>query len=193
MKKQSPFLFLVFGFVAILFSCTTGNIHDEEAPPANSGGEMTVTLEDALDEMYSLMDELYGPGTRAARPAIAGVETAKSSQFAGRTRTGETVLPENLVYIVNFENDEGFAILGADERMPSVICIAQEGSMTLDDIVYERPKSYWQSLVNIIRQGLPVYFYGEFLYWDEDDGEYYRPGHAWVLDGFTSQMRNITT
>ncbi len=84
--------------------------------------------------MYGLMDVLYGVQTRAGSRRAATVETVMSSQLAGHTRTeGDSGSPDERVYLVNFGNDEGFAVLGANVYMPSVICIAEKGSFTLEE------------------------------------------------------------
>lgn len=93
-----------------------------------------VSIEEALDEMYSTMDFLYGPATRASRPAIATIETFKREHLGGQTRSKIT-LPENIYYIVNFENEGGFAVMGADQRILPLICITEAGSMTLEDLL----------------------------------------------------------
>ncbi len=127
----------LLAFLALFASCITDNLDTvlPAADPVIAADSQTVPIEAALDEMYSLMDELYGPSTRASRPAIVSIETAKGSAFVGQTRSDGAPLPENLAYVVNFGEEEGFAILGADYGMPSVICIAEAGSMTLADIL----------------------------------------------------------
>ncbi len=114
-------------------SCATVELEINEPKSVSETNPVSVSVEDALDEMYSLMDALYGAGTRAAERKVASVETLKGSRFGGKTRSGET-LPEDLAYIVNFENEGGWAVLGANIRVESVYCITESGSFTLEEM-----------------------------------------------------------
>lgn len=131
MKKH---LLLVAALV-LFASCATDDlgITQPAAEPAATDIN-AISLDEALGNMYGLMDVLYGQSTRASRPAIASAETLKSSYLNKQTRSGET-LPENLYYIINFENEGGFAILGADRRAIEVIAITEAGSLTMAELL----------------------------------------------------------
>ena len=43
---------------------------------------------------------------------------------------------EELLYIVNFENEAGYAILGADDRLEPVYAVVDEGSLTTEEFRY---------------------------------------------------------
>ena len=43
---------------------------------------------------------------------------------------------EELLYIVNFEDEAGYAILGADDRLEPVYAVVDEGSLTTEDFRY---------------------------------------------------------
>lgn len=43
---------------------------------------------------------------------------------------------EDLLYIVNFENEAGYAILGADDRLEPVYAVVDEGSLTTEEFRY---------------------------------------------------------
>ncbi len=105
----------------------------ERKPEAETTDGYTIPIDDALDEMYDLMDALYGAGTRASHRDIATIETLKGSDLGGAlTRSEGTVLPENILYVVNFANDGGFAVLGANQDVESVYCITESGSFDLE-------------------------------------------------------------
>lgn len=128
---------LLFPLVLAFFaSCVTDDLQPETTPPQTD--PYAVPLEDALSEMYSLMGDIYGPATRSSRPKIVFVETVTSSHYGEQTRS-TPILAEKLAYVVNFEDEGGFAVLGADIRMPSVICITESGSLTVDNIFNDTP------------------------------------------------------
>ena len=49
------------------------------------------------------------------------------------TRSEATADVEDLLYIVNFENEAGYAILGADDRLEPVYAVVDEGSLTTEE------------------------------------------------------------
>lgn len=57
----------------------------------------------------------------------------KSDVNTSVTRSSEEEEP--LAYVVNYSNDQGFAILAANEELPPVIALGDEGSFSLDDFV----------------------------------------------------------
>ena len=57
------------------------------------------------------------------------------SQVASITRTDNASIPDSLLYLVNFDNNQGFAIMAADRRMGSALyAVTEQGSLTQDDI-----------------------------------------------------------
>jgi hypothetical protein len=140
MKK----LVSLIAFVTLFASCVTENLEEGKITPSpiTQIDPNVIPLDNALGEMYSLMDDLYGPQTRAASRTIASVENYKSA--GGETRAdGSTEEPiETLAYIVNFE-EGGFAVLSATTAHESVVCITEAGSLTLEDL--ERARQEMQN------------------------------------------------
>ena len=142
---KNPLRLIVCALCALCFyavlstSCVTDDF-DIDPPAVENIDPYAVSVDEALADMYSLMDVLYSPGTRAAGRKIASVETLKSSTLAPMTRCTMVAGPDlsndlsDLVHIVNFENEEGYAIVGADKRVESVICITEAGNFTLEEI-----------------------------------------------------------
>lgn len=84
-----------------------------------------ITLEQALNNMYSTMDAL-NLGTRAKCRVVKDVQLIPSARR--QTRSGDAL---DAFYVVNFENEEGFAILAADTRISAdVIGIGEQGNFT---------------------------------------------------------------
>lgn len=88
-------------------------------------------VEEALDGMYDLMAELY-PETRTSSRAISSIETVTGSDLFGAATRSSEVPADNLVYVVNFANEGGFAVLGANRAVDEVICITENGSFDVD-------------------------------------------------------------
>lgn len=110
----------------LFFACTQ--------EPAGNGNlsthdEHTVSVEAALAELHALLPEIDGT-TRAGGRTVADVSLVRTSDLLPETRSETAPAIEALVYIANFENEEGYAILGADDRVPGVIAIVEQGSLT---------------------------------------------------------------
>ncbi len=127
MKRQ---LFLI-PLVAFFAACATDDLGMGETPsnPMADVDPLTVPLDDALGEMYSLMNDIYGASTRAAQRTVADVATFSTP--SALTRSGEE--PRQLAYVVNFAGG-GFAVLGARATVPSVLCITDSGEFTAAEV-----------------------------------------------------------
>lgn len=129
MKKK-----LLFAAVIVMM---TSCLIDFDLPNEENliADDRTVSIDEALAEMYKFMDEAYGPKTRAATRRVASVETFKNQQRGIVTRADSRAEFENVAYIVNFEDNGGFAVLGANRDEESIVCIAEAGSLTVEDIL----------------------------------------------------------
>lgn len=114
--------------LALLLSgaCTT---EPAETPPSEPSGHR-VSEEQALAALHALLSAI-DKTTRSGGRTVAGISTVRADELlpATRSRAAASDLDE-LVYIANFDGDAGYAILGADDRMPSVIAITERGSLS---------------------------------------------------------------
>lgn len=122
MKK----LFLLCLTVAALSACADNPATErvDVNPAATIDDTFAVPLHEAIGAMDEVMNKIYGPERERA---IASVEILKGG---GLTPSG-FALPENVAYIVNFTNNAGYAILGADRRLIPVLRLAESGTMTV--------------------------------------------------------------
>lgn len=90
-----------------------------------------VSVEDALRQLDNVLDILDTP-TRGEKRTVREV-LAHSPK---RTRSGgSNSIPDTLLYIVNFDDDQGYAILAADSRLEPVLALIDCG-------VYEPSENY---------------------------------------------------
>ena len=124
MKKTCNF-FIIAGS-CLLGACTQADIPAPDGPdPGPSQSTTTrVKLADALKNADRLLELIEGPATRA--------RTVKSVEMFGGagTRSGES---EDLYYVVNYDNDGGFAVLAADNRLCPVYAISDKGHLDMND------------------------------------------------------------
>lgn len=120
----------------LLTACSTDLQEGLSATPDPVPTETShaVPVEVALDELHAVLAEIDGPATRAGDGRRVGnVITVKADGVLPATRSAEASDVEDLVYIANFENGEGYAILGADDRLAPVIAITETGSLTPEE------------------------------------------------------------
>lgn len=140
MKKIS--ILGLYCVLAIFSLCTCSKDH---MPYSNSPAEdaqqiENIPIEDALSSLDRCLSHLYGPQTRAvakvydrSRIGIVG----RSDIFGPVTKSDcGTEIPDTLLYVVNFENDNGYAVLSANTILSeSIFCITERGNMALDSNV----------------------------------------------------------
>lgn len=91
-----------------------------------------VPIEDALANLEGFLASLDNP-TRADNPRrIGSVEVVRNRNLA--TRSIAVSDADSLIYVVNFEDEQGFALLAADDRVSSpLIFIGDSGSFDWGD------------------------------------------------------------
>lgn len=86
---------------------------------------------------------------------IMGVKNTRSGRFvesvdiynSEKTRSGNSFLPDTLLYLVNYSNNEGFALLGADRRIPTVYAISDQGHLEFNDTIENKGLSLFMTCV----------------------------------------------
>ncbi|WP_290383720.1 C10 family peptidase [uncultured Duncaniella sp.] len=112
-----------------------------EEPVAESGKQPAqtdpnyVSLNEALNAAESYFSGIYGSKTRSSRK-ISNVEVYNLRKTRGS-------LDEYGYYVVNYEDDGGFALLSADRRRNAVYAISDEGSISLSDTLYNEGLSWY--------------------------------------------------
>lgn len=129
MKKVSLFLVgLVLAWA--LCSCST-----EEVNPGAAASEPTVavgkvrSVGEALSELEAVLDHLDAP-TRAGGQRTYSLDKVAVAGGSAATRGEEgDALPDTLAYVVNFDDGEGFAVLGALRNSAPVYAVTEKGTM----------------------------------------------------------------
>lgn len=91
-----------------------------------------VSKEEALDKLYKEFALIYGAATRANDRRVRKIEPVRYDKLAPATRSTVADV-EDLLYIVEFEDGKGSAILGADKRVEGVFAVLDEGVITAED------------------------------------------------------------
>ena len=89
----------------------------------------TIPIETALDNLDQFLKQT-NPDTKSISYNAGDIISINSN----RIKTRSSSMDEPLLYIVNFEDDNGYAILSADDRIPDdIIAITSDGRISITD------------------------------------------------------------
>lgn len=133
MKKKQ--LLIVAVLTSIIASCST----DIEPALTNeqSVNDYSLSLEESLSRVLPLLTEAEGQPTRSAERKI------KSSETITLSGTRSSVLGGDEYYLVNFDNNQGFAIVAADKRAIPVLGFSPEGQFSYEEAVSNPNFNYY--------------------------------------------------
>lgn len=189
-----------FLLTLIILSCTQENFKTNTISPDTQ----VIPLKEAVSTLDKLLGDIYG-----ATKAGPSYNIDEAVVFGGiTTKSGEITLPDSSVYIINFNDSNGFALLAAQKNMITpVFCITESGSLSEEDLcnALEKLEQETSSLTKS-DDGDEEYF--------ASTGEQFVPtllaasminqmsgapgsggdGHAWVIDGLfvRSKINDIT-
>ena len=114
-----------------LFSCSVDEVglevSDNATPNSAISSQYSISEEEALANLYAFMGE-GGDSRSSDNRVVSTVLPVKYGNLG--TRAVDGIDCENLLYIANFENEAGYAILAGDTRIEDeVIAIIDEGSL----------------------------------------------------------------
>ena len=138
MKRCSAILFFVFA----LISCKH-DYHETACPeppaPDSRSSETEIPVAEAVAALNRFLDTT-DPVTRGGRRTIASIDRVSAADmFPAATRSDEMPEAGDLLYVVNFSGDEGYAILGADSRLDTVLIVGDKGNF--DPSLFDSPEA----------------------------------------------------
>ena len=129
--------------VVALLAFGACSVWDEEtvesvpAPQPASEKAGVRSVDRALAELQRVLDAIDG-GTRTGGRTVRDIQTVYRPLSATRSAADDGGEPRELVYIVNFGEGEGGAILGADERLAPVIAVTDTDSIGPVDFIVNK-------------------------------------------------------
>lgn len=95
------------------------------------------TPEAAIAEAISAMDALEAANPTGAKSnrRVADITAVRNTEYGAKGNE----LPDTMMYIVNFADDMGYALVSADHRTSTIYALATEGSIDLSDDANEPP------------------------------------------------------
>ncbi len=135
MKK----VYLYFLLILVASACSVADSPKEEFNNSeelnNMGESLKITPEQAIQNALSYMEEIY-PETRSLKRGDCVVTSLRRK--ITRSLQSNQEYPDTMYYIINFSNDNGFVIMGADRRLPKLLAISDTGNMNIEDTTYNR-------------------------------------------------------
>ena len=133
MKKS-----LILVVSLILFSCTREDIQDL---PTNDAESTFVTEAMAIAQVEEFVSQL-DLETKGISKKISSIYSTGDSDY---TKANENGYQSPFVYVVNFADDMGFALVSGDTRMPPILAMIDNGPpdfrMYLPEIIKENYKN----------------------------------------------------
>lgn len=131
-KKYLIISILSFG---LLLSCSDDLLEPKTSLDENTKEEIAknqhlIPVDKAISNLEDFLDSFNGKSRSGNKRVIKDYCTIKARQTSlARSEDFSDLDCENLLYVVNFENDEGYAVLAADDRIgEDVLAITDGGS-----------------------------------------------------------------
>lgn len=128
------FFFLLMAMTTIV-ACqkdmneVAGSVQNDESATENP---YAISQEEAIANLEAFLGA-FEAETRSTQRSIKSIETVEYSDIVNATRSSEEIDIDNLLYIVEFEDGQGSAVIGADRRVESVYAVLDESVLTVQD------------------------------------------------------------
>ncbi len=178
MNEKIKLLSGVATFAALLCSCSSER-YEAEASFKDTTSATAVTINDALKSLDRFIcgDLLESTRSRTIGKKVATIDLIRLSDLTTKSSAGNMSDIDGLVYLVNFEGDEGYAILAADNRIKEdVLIVTEEGSLSEGELISA-------VMSNIGREDFSDYpKTGPGIIIGEDGDEYINPNTFQIYD-----------
>lgn len=125
MKKLSICFLLILSFAACNDSDVVLSAGDDAVSAFVDEEPSVVPIEEALEKLDAFMNSVNLVNTRSGmKREIETIETHYDKDASG-TRAAK--IPD--AYLVNFKNEEGFAVLGANTSVTPIVAVTEKGSL----------------------------------------------------------------
>lgn len=185
--KHKPFSFTGFAItvltITLLIITHACSIEERPEIETTESNPHNVTVEEAMSNLNSALELINGGGTKATIGGkVSSVKLITAADFPSTKALDGQDEFEQLLYVVDFEDNQGYAVLGADDRFVPVLVITEQGSAPQKIVAPpsanpgDRPT-----------EGLTI----EQLYCEED-GDYYLGSDSLILSTLISDYLTKT-
>lgn len=129
MKKIS---FFISAYLCLLVSACSGdidldNLQKQTYFDTTSESTYRRSSEDAVKLALEYISTIETPQTRSSKRIVSKVEALGTQS---KTRSAEQ---DTLLYLINFEDNQGFALISADERAMPVYALSDTGTLEINE------------------------------------------------------------
>ena len=145
MRKITTFL-----VAAILFAACDKSTTDSAIPQPQANGS-TIPLTEALSNLDNVLSKL-DVDTKSGMTRSYSTASVLGSRNFNLTKAPGVDIPDTLMYIVNFDDNQGFAVLAGDRRLgENVYCVTENGVISSSD--FEEAFDYLHSDTPLTKSG----------------------------------------
>ncbi len=110
----------------------------QSVEPVNSSSSVSLSEAEAIKLSNQLLNQM-DTANRDTK-GFSMDRRVKTVEYVRATaspvmRTAEHEIPDTLVYLINYENEQGFSIVSADKRLPLIYAISEEGHLDISDTI----------------------------------------------------------
>lgn len=142
--KHKPFSFTGFAItvltITLLIITHACSIEERPEIETTESNPHNVTVEEAMSNLNSALELINGGGTKATIGGkVSSVKLITAADFPSTKALDGQDEFEQLLYVVDFEDNQGYAVLGADDRFVPVLVITEQGSAPQKSLPHLRP------------------------------------------------------
>lgn len=120
---------IILFFLVLLMLVSCSQMENELSIPQNeTRRDGKISQEQARENLIKVRGNFY-PETRGKEPVISSCVSYGKS-MTPTTRSGE----EPIIYVFNYEDNQGFAIMSATPALPEVLAISEKGNLDLQNL-----------------------------------------------------------
>jgi hypothetical protein len=110
------------------------------------------TIDEAIDIANTAAIEFFGENSRS-EPRIATQSSNVTPIYAQLSRSDEE---SPVLYVVNYDNNEGFAVITANSSLVPVLAVTEEGSYTVGEVTNTGLDDYMTLAISNINNGVGI-------------------------------------
>lgn len=182
-------LSFILATAALVCSCTSEDVVMPQPDTYIEDIEdcYAISIDEAIDNLYDLLDCLE-PESRTGTKKRVIDNTFSVSQYPGNSRSSRGTDSGNIFHVVNFADNEGFAILAADNRIPDkVLAITEQGSISqseMEEALADNAMSVSRSIDRKYYPGYPTTGDGFFTLSEYPDEIFLNPNTVDLFDPY---------
>lgn len=163
MKKRLLFTFSICSLLLLLSSCQDDRVAINNSSPTSNivPSSNIITISEAQSDLESILMDIDGLNSRYQSSTRRIIKSSYSLPIkTNKSRSGES--DTTLVHIFNFENNDGYAIMSGDTRIPSLIALTEKGSLEEDEEIDDPGVAIFLEGMNNLYQDPELQEYQQF-------------------------------